>query len=123
MLFHRVTMLWIYLEIWKKFLILFVQAKKEFLYMKKVKKKINPKLPIRRFKRVTTTRWMSHYYALCTVLKTFNALIETLQCIRDTEGPGDRRCGITAGGLLKYFTSEIFLLTAYSFESMFKNFR
>ncbi|XP_060856259.1 uncharacterized protein LOC132933995 [Metopolophium dirhodum] len=65
---------------------------------------------------------MSHYYALWTVLKTFNALIETLQVIRDTEGPGDRQCGITAGGLLKYFTSEIFLLTAYSFENMFKIF-
>jgi len=62
---------------------------------------------------------MSHYYALCIVLKTCNALIETLQVIRDTEGPGDRRCGITAGGLLKYFTSKIFLLTAYSFENMF----
>jgi len=95
-------------------------SKKRVSLYEKNQKKINPKLPIRRFKRVTTTRWMSHYYALCTVLKTFNALIETLEVIRDTEGPGDRRCGITAGGLLKYFTSEIFLLTAYSFENMFK---
>ncbi|XP_008189949.1 zinc finger MYM-type protein 1-like [Acyrthosiphon pisum] len=95
-------------------------SKKRVSLYEKNQKTINPKLAIRRFKRVTTTRWMSHYYALCTVLKTFNTLIETLQVIRDTEGPGDRRRGITAGGLLKYFTSEIFLLTAYSFENMFK---
>lgn len=35
-------------------------------------------------KRVSSTRWMSHDYALEAVMETFESIIDTLQHIRDT---------------------------------------
>lgn len=74
---------------------------------------------IRRVKRVTTTRWMSHKYALDVVLEKFDALIITLEEIRGQEGQHDRRAGSDAGGLLNYFSTKRFLLTAFLFKSIF----
>lgn len=91
------------------------------MYMKKKNQKLYyPKLLIRRFKRISTTCWISHYYVLCTVLKIFNYILETLQNIRETERSRDRSSSTASGGLLKYFKTKLFLLTAFSFETMFK---
>jgi len=43
----------------------------------------------RRLKKVSTTRWMSHNYALEAVLETFEPIIYTLQHTRDTGGRDD----------------------------------
>lgn len=95
-------------------------SKKRVALFEKKQREIYPKNSVRRVKKVSTTRWMSHYYALYTVIVTFDAIIETLYGVRNIEGPGDRCTGVIAGGLLKYFTTEIFLFTAFSFENMFK---
>lgn len=62
---------------------------------------------------------MSHKYALDVVLETFDALIITLEEIRGQEGQHDRRAGSDAGGLLNYFSTKRFLLTAFLFKSIF----
>ncbi|KAK3909805.1 Zinc finger MYM-type protein 1 [Frankliniella fusca] len=71
-----------------------------------------------RLKRVETTRWMSHSFALNTVLRAFDAIIETLQNIKD-HAAGDSKA--TANGLLVYFLSEKFVLTALTYESIYKD--
>jgi hypothetical protein len=86
------------------------------LFEENQKKKIYPK---NRVKRVTTTLWISHYYALYTVLITFDSIMETLNYIKEIEGPGDRRSGVNVGGLLKYFTTKTFVFIAISFEIEF----
>jgi len=71
-----------------------------------------------RLKRVDTTRWMSHSFALNTVLRAFDAIIETLQYIKD-HATGDSKA--TANGLLVYFLSEKFVLTALTYQSIYKD--
>lgn len=83
-------------------------------------KKHYPNQRIRRLKRVNTTRWMSHSYALETVLITFEALLEAIEEIRHIEGPSDKQAGAQAGGFIAYFTSERFVLTATTFVRIFK---
>lgn len=53
----------------------------------------------RRVKRVATTRWMSHRYALDSILETFVAVIETLDDVRNEEGCNDQSTGHMAGCL------------------------
>lgn len=78
-----------------------------------------PKNRVKRVKRVTTTQWMSHNYALLTVLATFDSTMDTPNYIKGIKRPGDRRSGVNAGGLLNYFTTKILVLTAFSFEIIF----
>src|ERR1700678_476521 len=62
---------------------------------------------------------MSHAAALDTVLTFFEAIIETLVNIRDLEGPCDSKVGSTASGLILYFLSYKFILTALTFKELF----
>jgi len=55
---------------------------------------------------------MSHAAALHTVLTFFETIIDTLINIRDLEGPSDSKAGSTASGLVLYFLSYTFLITA-----------
>lgn len=70
-------------------------------------------------KRVCTTRWSSHSAALETVLKAHNYIINTLTTIQTQEGPGDPKVSATCSGLLQYFTSFRFLITAFIFKKIF----
>lgn len=94
-------------------------SKKRVALFEDKQKSIYEKKRIRRVKRVTTTRWMSHKYALDVILEKFDALIETLEKIRGQEGQNDRRAGSDAGGLLFYFSTKRFLQTAFLFKSIF----
>lgn len=69
---------------------------------------------IRRLKRVSCTRWMSHKFALDVVLNTYVAIVECLNVIRSESG--DKKAGSEAGGFLNYFQSTRFVYTAYSFK-------
>ncbi|XP_026293692.2 zinc finger MYM-type protein 1-like [Frankliniella occidentalis] len=81
-------------------------------------KKTYPGKQILRLKRVDTTRWMSHSFALSTVLRAFEAIVETLEHIKTSEtSSNDNK--LNASALLEYFMSEKFLLTALTFESIF----
>lgn len=69
-------------------------------------------------KRVSTTRWSSHSAALNTILKCLDALLKTLSQIKDYE-KGDPVTHSTCSGLVTYFTSYKFLLTAFVFKHVF----
>lgn len=62
---------------------------------------------------------MSHAAALDTVLTYFESIIDTLINIRDSEGPSDSKAGSTASGLILYFLSYKFLITAFTFKELF----
>lgn len=47
-----------------------------------------------RLKRVATTRWMSRGYALDSIIETFEAVIETLEDVRNKEGREDQTVGL-----------------------------
>jgi len=70
-------------------------------------------------KRVCTTRWSSHSAALETVLNAHNYIINTLTTIQVQEGPGDPKVSATCSGLLQYFSSFRFLITAFIFKKIF----
>lgn len=76
--------------------------------------KYYPCQQIRRLKRVSTTRWMSHKLALDVVLTTFKAINKNLNEIRGQSG--DKKAGSEADGFLNYFQSKKFVFTAYCFK-------
>jgi len=69
-------------------------------------------------KRVSTTRWSSHSAAINTVLKCHDALLKTLNKIKENE-KGDPVVGSTCSGLITYFTSYKFVLTVFVFKHLF----
>lgn len=70
-------------------------------------------------KRVSTTRWSSHSAALNVLLKFHDAVLQTLEKIKDIEGVSDVTVGASCTGLIDYFTSWRFLLTAKTFKKLF----
>lgn len=84
----------------------------------------------KRLKRVKSTRWGSYKQALSTVLDNYDAVIDTLEFMRQTPErrlmPGEKvtddekKAAVEAGGYLRYFSSERFLLTALSYNRIFK---
>jgi len=74
---------------------------------------------IHSMKRVATTRWMSHATALNTVHKKFDAIIETLEEIRQVEGLSDVKVVSAVSGFLNYFKSSKFLYTSFFFKTIF----
>ncbi|KAK3911539.1 Zinc finger MYM-type protein 1 [Frankliniella fusca] len=74
-----------------------------------------PAKQILRLKRVDTTRWMSHSFALSTVLLAFDAIVETLEHVKK-HGTGENK--LASKGLLNYFLSEKFVLTAPIFKEV-----
>ena len=79
-------------------------------------KKLYPGMRGRRLKRVSTTRWLSHSYALDAVLDTFEAVVLSLQDIANTS---EAQPAATASGLEAYLRSERFLLPAFAFKRIF----
>lgn len=70
-------------------------------------------------KRVSTTRWNSHSAALNVVFKFHHAVLQTLEEIKNLEGISDAAVGASCSGLIDYFTSRRFLLTAMTFKNIF----
>ncbi|XP_060881326.1 uncharacterized protein LOC132952868 [Metopolophium dirhodum] len=77
------------------------------------------KNPLHAVKRVSTTRWSSHSAALNVVLKFHNAVLKTLNQIKDSEESADVVVGASCSGLISYLTSQRFLLTALLFKTIF----
>ncbi|XP_016662686.1 zinc finger MYM-type protein 1-like isoform X2 [Acyrthosiphon pisum] len=94
-------------------------SKKRVAIFRNNQSKRNYGTQLQAIKRVSTTRWMSHAAALDTVLSFFETIIDTLINIRDLEGPSDSKTGSTASGLILYFLSYKFLITAFRFKELF----
>lgn len=98
-------------------------AKKRVALFRQFQEKHNnnsEKYQLMALKRVSTTRWSSHSTSLDTVLKTYEPIIDALKYIQKYEGTGDAKTGATASGLLDYFTSYRFLITAFVFQKIFR---
>ncbi|CAI6347556.1 unnamed protein product [Macrosiphum euphorbiae] len=81
-------------------------------------KNLYPGEQVRRLKRVSTTRWMLHKAALDNVLKTFLAIIETLEMMCDSEVTCDNKSRSEANGFLSYLLSKRFVYTAFCFKTV-----
>lgn len=89
-------------------------SKKSAALFREFQSKHYPKLQQKSMKHVATIRWGSHDAALDTVLQKFDAILETLEETRRNERFGDVKVGSIIAGLLKYFLSYSFVLTAYN---------
>ncbi|XP_060855359.1 zinc finger MYM-type protein 1-like [Metopolophium dirhodum] len=94
-------------------------SKKRAAIFREKQKMLYPKKQIRSLKRVDTTRWMSHSYALTTILDTYYAVYLTIEEIQITEGTSDYMLGSECLGLLSYITSYRFIITAFTFKTIF----
>lgn len=92
--------------------------KRSDIYRQK-QREIYPNKQVRAIKRVGTTRWMSTSYALSTVLETLEAILNMFNEIKIQEGVSDYKTGAECNGLLYYFQSSQFLLTAFLFKRIF----
>lgn len=92
--------------------------KRSEMYRKK-QQELYPKKQVRAIKRVGTTRWLSTSYALSTVLDTLEAIIYVLNIIKEQEGSSDFKTGSECSGLINYFQSSNFILTAFIFKQVF----
>jgi hypothetical protein len=106
----------IFLTIWKHYTILLVEVKKELHTMKLLKKKYSTTKQGKRLKRVLTTRWMSHDYALESVLNTCKSVIGTLKYSKEIEGCDDHIANHMAGCLMDYLLSKRFLISGLWFK-------
>lgn len=70
-------------------------------------------------KRVETTKWWSHDYALNTVIDTYDALCETLGVLQTENNSSDRKRLHQAASLKDCLTSDWFLLTAFLYKTIF----
>lgn len=95
--------------------------KKEQQHLEKLKKKHSDLKYTQQHavKRVCTTRWNSHSAALNVVIKFHHAVLQTLEEIKNLEGVTDATVGGHCSGLIDYFTSRRFLLTAFTFKKLF----
>lgn len=59
---------------------------------------------------------MSHDSAILT---TFEAVIDTLEEVRDSEGRADHKVGHMASSLIEYLLSKRFIMTAICFRKVF----
>jgi len=83
------------------------------------KQKYKNERRIKRLKRVETTRWWSHDYALNTVIDTYDALCETLDVLQTENNSSDRKRLHQAASLKDCLTSDWFLLTAFLYKTIF----
>uniref|UniRef100_A0A2S2QJA7 Uncharacterized protein n=1 Tax=Sipha flava TaxID=143950 RepID=A0A2S2QJA7_9HEMI len=63
---------------------------------------------------------MSHGYAFDSILETYEAVVETLDDVKNKEGCNDQRIGLIAGCLIEYLLSRRFLLIAFCFKYIFE---
>lgn len=94
-------------------------SKKRVTIFRDNQSKRNYGTQLQAIKKVSTTKWMSHAAALDTVLTFFETIIDILINIRDLEDPSDSKAGSTASGLILYFLSYKFLITAFTFKELF----
>lgn len=94
-------------------------SKKRVAYYEAAQKKYSTTKQGRRLKRVSTTRWMSHDYALESVLNTFESVIETLEYSRQIEDCNDHTANHMAGCLMDYLLSKRFLMSGFWFKKLF----
>lgn len=93
-------------------------SKKRIAIYENMQKEKNPKERVHRLKRVETTRWMSYSSALNTVLLTYDIVINTLEQIKIIEN-SDFKARSKATGLMDFFLSERFVLTAICYKKLF----
>lgn len=72
------------------------------------KQKYKKERRIKRLKRVKTTRWRSHDYALNIVIDTYDALCKTLDELQTENNSSDRKRPYQAASL-KDLTNSIFI--------------
>jgi len=101
----------------KLFVFISCSKKQNSIYHKKQELRY-PNSHIRSIKKVETTRWMSQAFALDTVLKTLESILDTLDDVKNIEGQVDYRVEAECNGLIQYLESFIFLLTANVFKKM-----
>ncbi|KAL4105038.1 hypothetical protein QTP88_020322 [Uroleucon formosanum] len=94
-------------------------SKKRVAYYEAAQKKYSTTKQDRRLKRVSITRWMSHDYALESVLNTFESVIETLEYSRQIEDCNDHTANDMAGCLMDYLLSKRFLMAGFYFKKLF----
>ncbi|XP_008189999.1 uncharacterized protein LOC103311936 [Acyrthosiphon pisum] len=94
-------------------------SKKRIAYYENIQKENRPSERVRRLKRVNTTRWMSYFKVLQTVLFTFDIIIDTLENIKVTE-PSDYKICSKANGLIEFLLTEQFIMTAICFSKIFQ---
>lgn len=85
------------------------------MYEKK-QRQLYPEKQIRKLKRVSTTRWMSHKSALDVILNTYIAILETLESIKE-EG-SDKKAASEINGFLLYLQSTRFIYSAFCFQKI-----
>lgn len=95
-------------------------SKKRVSFYIECQKKYSENKQCRSLKRVSTTRWMSHDYALDAILDTFESVIDTLDYVRNSEGSNDNSAVHMAGCLTDYLLSKRFILTAFCFKKVFE---
>lgn len=88
-------------------------SKNRVSLFEKHQKMLYPGKPIRRPKRVETTRWMSHSYALNNILSTYHAFLETLEELMKPGKSSDRKEISQASNIFDLILSEKILLTAF----------
>ncbi|XP_022166088.1 zinc finger MYM-type protein 1-like [Myzus persicae] len=93
-------------------------SKKRMSLYSEYQTKRYPGKPLRRLKRVDTTRWSSHSTALQTLFYTYDSILDTLNYLQN-DISSDRICCVKAKSLYEYMLSERFVLTALTFKKMF----
>jgi hypothetical protein len=94
-------------------------SKKRVAYYETAQKKYSTTKQGRRLKRVLTTRWMSHDYALESVLNTCESVIGTLKYSKQIEGCDDHAAKHMAGYLMGYLLSKRFLISGFWLKKTF----
>jgi len=82
------------------------------MYEKK-QRELYPGKQIRKLKKVSKTRWMSHKSALDVILNTYIVILETLESTRE-EG-SDKKAASEVNGFLLYLQSTRFIYSAFCF--------
>jgi len=93
-------------------------SKKRMSLYSEYQTKRYPGKPLRRLKRVDTTRWLSHSTALQTLFYTYDSILDTLNYLQN-DISSDRICCVKAKSLYEYMLSERFVLTELTFKKMF----
>ncbi|KAF0703510.1 zinc finger MYM-type protein 1-like, partial [Aphis craccivora] len=98
-------------------LVNFLSARKRTAKYVELQKSIYPKERIRRLKHFSNTRWTYHDRCIDVMLKTYKAVIETLQFIMSDEA--DKKICDMAKGFYKNLNKFSFIVTAHLMKKIF----
>lgn len=104
----------------KKIFTFIAGSKARSAFFKEEQFELYPIQQIRSLKRVNITRWMSHAYALNTVLDIYYAIYQIIEEVRNRDGGSDFKLGADCNRLLSYLTSYRFLMSTFSFQKYLK---